>query len=145
MRQMPTIWSMPNLKIMNIQVITNVQDLKSEIYRLRHLDQEQQTALVSRFSSPSAVFSTALTLFSRSGHADSGAGHRDYVSLFSRYLIPLTLNKTIFRHSNFLVKLLVGLVSQQAAGQVTESAATNAFRKGKSILMKLFSKKRTYA
>ena len=125
--------------------ITNVQELKTEINRLTILDEEQTIALKMRFSSPSAIFASALTLFPRSGAASSisntGLFHQDFVSLISRFLIPLTLNKTIFRHSNFLVKLMVGLVSQKASGYVTEDALEKVIGEGKSLINKLFNKK----
>lgn len=125
--------------------ITNVQELKSEITRLTILDEEQTMALKIRFSSPAAMFAAALTLFPRSSAAssvtNSGLFNQDFVSLISRFLIPLTLNKTLFRHSNFLVKLMVGLVSQKASGYVTESALEKIFTKAKSVISKLIPAK----
>ncbi len=134
---------------MTTTTITNVQELRIEINRLKALDSEQTTALKMRFSSPSAIFASALTLFPKSaatsGVLDAGLFKQDFLSLISRFLIPLTLNKTVFRHSNFLVKLMVGLVSQKASGYVTESAVEKVIREGKSLIGKLFHKKATVA
>ncbi len=134
---------------MTSTTVTNIQELKIEIIRLKALDSEQTTALKMRFSSPSAIFASALTLFPRSaatsGVLNAGLFKQDFLSLISRFLIPLTLNKTVFRHSNFLVKLMVGLVSQKASGYVTESAVEKVIREGKSLIGKLFHKKAAIA
>ena len=104
--------------------ITNAQELQSEIQRLKEVNAEQKAALGLRFSSPSAIFAAARNLFpKKEGSPASGLLHPDIVNLVSRFAIPFTLNKTLFRNSNFFVKALVGLVSQKAAGLVTEQSA----------------------
>jgi hypothetical protein len=125
--------------------IANRGELQSEIQRLITLENAQRIALAYRFSSPAAICAAALTLFPGSAAARRVTGHaffqQDLFSLMSRFLIPMTLNKTIFRRSGFLVKLLVGLVSQKAAGYFTESAMGNLFAEGKSFFGKLLTKK----
>src|ERR1700679_2925305 len=119
--------------------IKTVDDLRTEIYRLRGLEQEQSIAIGKRFSSPSALFSTLVSLFPRSTNANgekSGFFDQDLVGLLSRFILPFTLNKTIFRHSNFIVKTLVGLVSQKASHFITEESVVGIWDKVKSIFNK---------
>ena len=43
--------------------VRNIDDLRSEIARLRVAEHEQITALSERFKNPSAIFSTVVSLF----------------------------------------------------------------------------------
>jgi len=117
--------------------ITNINNLKSEIERLRGLEQQQSSALANRFSSPSTVFSTVFSLFSGTPGGEhvksSGFFNQDFVGLISRFVLPLTLNKTLFRNSNFLVKALVGLVSQKASHLITEDSVVGIWDKIKTL------------
>lgn len=130
---------------MNSISINTLAELRSEKNRLKILDDEQSVALKLRFNSPTAIFASALTLFPKSTAAkritDHEIFHPDLLSLVSRFLIPLTLNKTLFRHSNFLVKLMVGLVSQKASPYVTESNIERIVANAKGVITNLFSKK----
>ncbi|PWK75405.1 hypothetical protein LX99_03899 [Mucilaginibacter oryzae] len=125
--------------------ITNISDLQAEIFRLKALEKEQAIALKARVNSPSAVFSTVLTLFPRSNDTDGIKGtsifHPDMLNLISRFIIPLALNKTLFKHSNFLVKTLVGLVSQKASNYVSEETVTGVWDKAKALFAKFVKKK----
>lgn len=97
----------------------NARELKIEINKLEDLAQMQAAALKNKVSSPRAVFSL---IFPR-------MINRDYLQIVSRLLLPLALNKTLFRHSNFLIKALVGLVSQKAAGYITEGTIMELWHK----------------
>ncbi|AYL98317.1 hypothetical protein [Mucilaginibacter celer] len=125
--------------------ITNISDLQAEIFRLKALEKEQAIALKARVNSPSAIFSTALTLFPRSNDTDAIKGtsifHPDMLNLVSRFIIPLALNKTLFKHSNFLVKTLVGLVSQKASNYVSEETVSGVWDKAKALFAKFTKKK----
>ena len=124
--------------------IKNSWDLRQEIIRLKQLEKAQGEAIAERFSSPAAIFSTVYSLFPKSsntGENKSNIFNQDFVSILSRFLIPLTLNKTIFKNSGFLIKTLVGLVSQKASGFVNEESVVGLFDKVKA----LFTKKRTHA
>ncbi len=118
--------------------ITNVGDLKAEIIRLRQLKAEQGTAIQARFSSPSAIFHTIGSLFPRSADGKNGIFNQDIFGLLSRVLLPLTLNKTIFRNSNFIVKALVGYLSQKASHFVNEDKVMGVWDK----VMSIFEKKK---
>ncbi len=125
--------------------IRSVNDLKDEIFRLKTLEGQQSIALKGRFSSPSAIFSSAMSLFPRSADSDGvrnpGLFHPDIINLISRFVIPLTLNKTLFKNSNFLVKTLVGLVSQKASNYVNEDSVSGVWGTLKGLFEKFTKKK----
>jgi len=117
--------------------IRDIHDLRIEILRLRELREEQGTALSKRFNSPSALFSTIFSLFPKSGSSSgekgSGFFDQDIVGMLSRFIIPFTLNKTIFRHSNFIVKTLVGIISQKASHFISEDSVAGIWDKITSL------------
>jgi hypothetical protein len=119
--------------------IKNISDLRGEIYRLKELEQEQSVALGLRFKNASALISTIGSLFPRSVNAEGKSTNffdQDIVGLISRFVLPFTLNKTIFRNSNFLIKTLVGLVSQKASHFISEDSVTGLWDKVKSLFNK---------
>src|SRR5471030_2098768 len=125
--------------------IRNITDLRIEISRLKELEHEQGEAIGRRFSSPITSFATIYSLFSGSSDVDGtkkGIMHMDYVGLLSRVLLPFTLNKTLFRNSGFIVKALVGLVSQKASGFITEDSVISIWDKAKSLFTNLTGKSR---
>jgi hypothetical protein len=117
--------------------INSASELQAEIARLRVLRQEQGAAIHARFSSPSATFSTVFSLFSRGDSSKGNIFGQDIFGVLSRILLPLTLNKTIFRNSNFLVKGLVSLLSQKASHFINEDNVTGLWHK----IVSLFEKK----
>ncbi|AMR31218.1 hypothetical protein A0256_07150 [Mucilaginibacter sp. PAMC 26640] len=126
-------------------IVHNIDDLKVEIARLKNLESHQSIALKARFASPSAVMSTAMSLFPKSPTID-GIKHgsffsQDFLGLISRIALPMTLNKTLFRNSNFLVKTLVGILSQKASHYVSEDAVTGVWDKAKALFGKFTKKK----
>src|SRR5215469_3570908 len=102
--------------------ISNIEELRAEIARLRFAKEEQGKALAKRFNSPMTALATLYTMFPRDPEADTKDSifSQDFFGLLSRILLPLTLNKTVFRNSNFLVKGLVGLISQKASHFINE-------------------------
>ncbi len=122
--------------------VQNITDLQSEILRLEALRQLQKIDLKKRFSSPSAIFATAKTIFP-SHPDDSHKNHvfgQDILGLISRVVLPFTLNKTLFKNSNFLTKTLVGMVSQKASTYVSSGAVGGVVDKVKGLFSK-FEKK----
>jgi hypothetical protein len=125
---------------METVTIKNIADLRGEILRLKGLKEEQRIALAARFSSPSALIATAFSLFPKSptvdGIRNSGLFNQDFLGLISRVLLPFTLNKTLFRHSNFLVKALVGVISQKASHYISEDVVVSTWDKIKGLFKK---------
>src|SRR5476651_1654753 len=100
--------------------ITNINELREEIERLRLKKQFQESELKHHFNSPANIFNTVRSLFSRSNTVPAGqiTSGVDVFSWLSKLLLPLTLNKTLFRKSNLIVKSVVALISQKLASQV---------------------------
>jgi hypothetical protein len=118
---------------MEYLAIRNSRDLKAEIFRLEELSKQQGATLRSHFSSPGAIFSTIFSMFSKPSAAEDeksgGIFSQDFLGLISRFVLPLALNKTIFKNSNFLVKALVGLVSQKASHYISEDSVGSVWHK----------------
>ncbi|MBS1528400.1 MAG: hypothetical protein JST19_22325, partial [Bacteroidetes bacterium] len=109
-------------------VITSVAELKAEIARLTLLKEEQGQALAARFSSPMATVNTVFSIFSGKGDA-RGIFHPDFISTLSRIFLPMTLNRTLFRNSNFLVKTLVSLLTQKASPFINKESVMGLWDK----------------
>ncbi|OOQ60612.1 hypothetical protein [Mucilaginibacter pedocola] len=126
-------------------LIHNANDLKVEIARLKNLEVEQSVALKARFASPTAILSTAMSLFPKSPTVDGVKNEsffsQDFLGLISRIALPLTLNKTIFKKSNFLVKTLVGILSQKASHYISEDSVSSVWDKAKGLFGKFMKKK----
>ncbi|RCH55479.1 hypothetical protein DJ568_06185 [Mucilaginibacter hurinus] len=115
--------------------IKNIDDLRTEIARLEIAKQQQGEKLKLRFNSPSAIFGTISSAFG--GPSSVGGLKQNFVGMISRVALPFVLNKTLFKKSNFIVKGLVGLVSQKAAGFIDEGTVTNVVDKAKALLAKI--------
>jgi len=125
-------------------VIYNITDLKVEIERLKASKTVQEEAIKSHFNSPTAIFHTITSLFKHtpaSGESSSLFGGQDMVSLISRFVLPFVLNKTIFRSSNFIIKAVVGLLSQKASGLINEKSVGSVWDKIKSVIPKIIPDK----
>lgn len=120
--------------------IRNISDLRSEIMRLKGIEEQQSVALKARFNSPGAIFASVYSLFPKSpaidGLRSAGVFEQDFVGLISRFVLPLLLNKTLFRNSNFIVKTLVGLVSQKASHYISEDSVVSVWDKIKGLFNK---------
>lgn len=118
--------------------IRNIEDLRAEIARLKDVERLQCQAIAKRFSTWSAVFSTIGSIFPKAFSSGEGKSifETDIVSLLSRIILPFTLNKTIFRHSNFIIKTLVSLASQKVSNFINEETVTNLWDKVKGIFQR---------
>jgi hypothetical protein len=117
--------------------INNVTELRMEIARLKVLREEQGKAIGQRFNSVGAVFSTVMSLFPKSEKGPKyDIFHQDLFGVLSRIFLPFALNKTLFRNSNFIIKGLIGLLSQKASHYVNEDSVTGLWDKVKSIFTK---------
>jgi len=116
--------------------IRNISELRGEILRLKQLEHEQSIAIGDRFKNFSSTFSTIASIFQGRVNADGTRASffdQDLVGLLSRFVLPFTLNKTLFRNSGFLVKAIVGLVSQKASHFITEDTVTGLWDKVSSL------------
>ncbi|OCX50474.1 hypothetical protein BEL04_22085 [Mucilaginibacter sp. PPCGB 2223] len=125
------------------QPINNIADLRNEIARLQIVKAEQEAAIKEHFSSPSAIIGTVMSGFG----GDKGKGSffkaDDIVSLISRFVLPFALNKTIFRKSNFIIKAIVGMLSQSASGFINEKSVASVWGKLKSIIPQKWTAKKS--
>jgi hypothetical protein len=125
--------------------IKNITDLQEEIARIRVIEARQGEELAKRFSSPSAIFASVMSLLN-SGNRNDGEEHpgifnQDFFGLLSRIVLPVTLNKTLFKRSNFLVKTLVGLVSQKASNYISGDSIHGLWDKIKSAALSVLKSK----
>ncbi|HEY4327428.1 MAG TPA: hypothetical protein VGN20_25820 [Mucilaginibacter sp.] len=119
--------------------IKNIDDLRLEIYRLKGLEEQQGFALRQRINSPSALISTIFSLIPRPQIADGikaagGLLNMDIVQVISSFLLPFTLNKTLFRRSNLLTKGLVAILSRKVSRFINEESVSNIWDKIKSFI-----------
>lgn len=121
--------------------IKTPSDLHREIIRLQVVEQNQAILLKERFKSPASIFATVLTLFPKSSTVDgirhSSLFHQDFMSLASRFVLPFVLNKTLFRRSNFLVKAVIGILSQKAAVYISEDNVSSFWKKIMGVVNKI--------
>jgi hypothetical protein len=119
--------------------INNATELRAEIARLKISREEQGKAIGQRFSSVGATFSTVMSLFPKSNQGQGSKYdifHQDLFGVLSRIFLPFALNKTFFRNSNFIVKGLIGLLSQKASHYINEDSVTGVWDKVKSLFTK---------
>ncbi|RKR85304.1 hypothetical protein BDD43_5568 [Mucilaginibacter gracilis] len=111
--------------------INNATDLKLEIARLKQIKAGQETLLKRHFNSPRALLGTITALFQKNKPRSQASGLADYDigTLISKFLLSFTLNKTLLRKSNFIVKALVGSISQKGAGLVNNKTMAALFDK----------------
>jgi len=122
--------------------INNLSDLRAEIAILKDQKTVQEAAIKAHFSSPSAIFATIFSGLKSPGIKNALFNPEDLISLASRFILPFALNKTIFRNSNFLIKTIVGLASQQVSGYINQETITSIWDKIKSITSNISTKKK---
>ena len=102
--------------------IRTIHDLRNEIVRLETLTVQHEAAIKQRFSSPSTIYKTILSAFPKSKDGNSSGKHLNAKSLFSQdiisavsgFLLPLTLNKTLFKESGFITRSIVTFLSKKS-------------------------------
>jgi hypothetical protein len=122
-------------------IINNIDDLRAEIALLKVQKTEQELAIKEHFSSPSAIFNTVFSGLTTPAVKKALFDPEDLIALVSRLFLPFALNKTLFRNSNFLIKILVGLVSQQASGLINNKTVSSVWDTIKSLIDKVKKKK----
>ncbi len=123
--------------------INNIDELRAEIALLKVQKTEQEAVIKAHFSSPSAIFNTIFSGFGQPSVKKALFDAEDLVALLSRLFLPFALNKTIFRKSNFLVKILVNLVSQRASGIINHDTVATVWDKIKSFIPAKKEKKKS--
>ncbi|RYE32511.1 MAG: hypothetical protein EOP42_09365 [Sphingobacteriaceae bacterium] len=116
--------------------IKSIHDLRNEIVRLETLTVQQEATIKQRFSSPKTIYKTLLSVFPKSAVNKSGDGvnvsallNQDVVATISKFLLPFTLNRTLFKGSGFITKSIVNFLSEKASGYINQDAVVSGFDK----------------
>jgi len=119
--------------------INSHADLKNEIFRLEGLEREKSRQLKARFNGPGAILQLVFSLFGKheqTDEKDGGIFKQDFLGVLSRFALPFALNKTLFRKSNFIIKAIVGLLSQKASHYISEDSVESMWDKAKGLFGK---------
>ncbi len=119
--------------------IQNIQQLQAEIIRLKiksadlEIDLDNQVnTLVDKISAPFAFVNRIGSFFK--GDADhksqqpnnpKNQDQEDWVSMVSRIMLPILVNKTFFKGSGLLTKGIAALVTQQAGSAINKDKLTD--------------------
>lgn len=122
--------------------IHNIDELRAEIVQLKHKKKEQELAIKKHFSSPSAIIGTLVSTVKHSDAAASLFNLDEIIGMVSRLVLPVALNKTIFRKSNFITKAVVAMLSQQASGLINESTIVSVWETIKDLTAKVVRPKK---
>ncbi|WP_299290144.1 hypothetical protein [uncultured Mucilaginibacter sp.] len=121
--------------------IKTIHDLRNEIVRLETLSVQQEVAIKQRFSSPSTIYKTLLTVIPKSSSGHSGKGtqlngilNQDLIATVSRFLLPLTLNKTLFKESGFITRSIVTFLSKKASEYINQDSVNTGWDKIKTMV-----------
>jgi hypothetical protein len=114
------------------KAFNNLEELRTEIGILKLKVAYQEDAIQEKLNGPFAIIKSIGSLFKgtkkKDGAHDDEDG-QDIFSIISRVLLPVILNKSLFRGSGFITKTLVTLFSQQAAKNVNMDVVTNMIDK----------------
>jgi len=121
--------------------ITSTTELRAEILRLRLQKTWQEADLKLHFNSPKALWNTAISLLRKSNKDIDAAAPLDIWTRISKALLPLALDKTLFRESNFMVRALVRMISRNAATHVDKKSVAGFWEKLKEFLPIISSEK----
>lgn len=106
--------------------IENIDTLRSELlrlkmqqYQLEHSMQQDIQAIKERFKSPLKFFGIGKE------KALTGSDEEDWVTGALRIGLPWALNSLMFKRSGLILKTLVALFSQKAAGKVNKNTVAN--------------------
>ncbi|MGK9127041.1 hypothetical protein M1D52_02965 [Olivibacter sp. SA151] len=109
--------------------ITNIEELQAEIARLKTVKMEQEAYLehqfgilknkinkpVHFFQNMFAFLPNTASLFSKIG-TKGGAFQGDWLTKSLRVGLPFLVNRVFFRKAGYVKRILMGLLSSQAAG-----------------------------
>lgn len=106
--------------------IENIDTLRSELlrlkmqqYQLEHSMQQDLQAIKESFKSPLKFFGIGKE------KALTGSDEEDWVTGALRIGLPWAINSLMFKRSGLILKTLVALFSQKAAGKVNKNTISN--------------------
>lgn len=130
--------------------INNIEELRTEILRLKLLQNEQEAYLSDQIDllqhkaeAPVRFFNKITSWIPKGSHADNHGGdsknlhhssETDWVTNSFRIGLPFLFNKVLFRKAGFIKKTLLLLASQKAAGAVNQDSITNVIDKIASLI-----------
>lgn len=107
-------------RIENIDTLhSELLRLKMQRYQLEHAIQQDVVAIKEKFKSPLKFFGIGKE------KALTGSDEEDWVTGALRIGLPWAINSLIFKRSGFILKTLVTLFSQKAAGKVNKNTVAN--------------------
>jgi len=106
-------------------IVHNREQLKAEITRLEARKTDLELSLKQHLNSPANVLASVVQMV-RGSNQDTRKfselfKSQDLYGVVARFVMPLVLNKTLFRSSNFIVKAIVAMVSQKASGAINKN------------------------
>lgn len=106
--------------------IENVEDLHLEIVRLEFQCAQHEVVLMYHAKSITDKFRVPIMLLNKlqswfgGSVGEKSKDTHDWVSNSLQVMLPIALDKLLFRKSSFVVKTLVALIAQNAAGFMTK-------------------------
>jgi hypothetical protein len=114
-------------------------ELQTEIGILKVKRYQQESAIKEKLNGPVAVFKSIASLFKTAPGERSFLEEllgQDIITNISRFLLPIMLNSSIFKHSGFFTKTIVALFSQKAAKKINNDTVLSLVDKIKKMLNK---------
>jgi hypothetical protein len=120
--------------------IHNIEDLRSEISRLRVQRNEYEDEMLQfskkiadKFEGPMTLINKVSDLFSTFFKDDkdqvSGRKDSDWITSIFRFGLPVFMNRFFFRKSGIITKSIIALVSQKAATSLNMDTFTSLIDK----------------
>ncbi|HXI00123.1 MAG TPA: hypothetical protein VNI52_07620 [Sphingobacteriaceae bacterium] len=106
--------------------IENIDTLRSELLRLKMQQYQLEQAMHQDVDTIKEKFSSPLKFFGVGKEkALTGSDEEDWVTGALRIGLPWAINALVFKRSGFILKTLVTLFSQKAAGNVNKNTVVN--------------------
>ena len=134
--------------------ITNLNELKEEIARLKNLKVEQEAFLIHQYdllkekiNKPMDFFKNIFSflptsnILSKFGVKGEGGFHEDWLTKSLRVGLPFLVNRMFFRKASYVKRIIMGLISSQAAGFLNKDSLANVIDNITSWIKKRPAKK----
>ncbi len=111
--------------------VENIDSLRSELLRLKMQQYQLEHGMQQDVAAIREQLKHPMKLFFGVGQekALTGSHHDDWVTSVLRVAMPFALNSLVFKRSGFIIKTIVTLASQKAAGIVNKDTFTNLIDK----------------